>query len=66
MKRRIAKEPGLLKDKLAVLQQQKLPFEIFSQQEIPILENFLEFYMKSNGSIRKMIPGCIFYEKLDV
>ncbi len=29
-----------------------------------MLENFLEFYRKSDGAAKKKIPGCIFAEKL--
>ena len=31
---------------------------------MPIFENLLEFYRKSDGATKKEIPGCIFAEKL--
>jgi hypothetical protein len=54
----------LVKDDLNELIQQILPFKIYIQKELTMLENLLEFYRKSNGKNKKKIPGCIFAEKL--
>lgn len=64
MKGRVEKELVLLKDKLTDLQQQTSPFKIYIQKEVPMLENLLEYYRKSDGATKKKILGCIFDEKL--
>jgi hypothetical protein len=64
MKGRVDKDIVLFKDKLTELQQEVSPFKIYIQKEVPILENLLEFYRKSNGTTKKKILGCIFAEKL--
>ncbi|HUX95785.1 MAG TPA: recombinase family protein [Bacteroidales bacterium] len=64
MKSRVEKEIGLFKDKLTDLQQQTSPFKIYIQKEVPMLENLMEYYRKSNGATKKKILGCIFAEKL--
>ena len=64
MKGRVEKELVLLKDKLTDLQQQTSPFKIYIQKEVPMLENLLEYYRKSDGATKKKILGCIFAEKL--
>jgi|GEM_PF-6841951 len=40
------------------------PFMVYIQKEVPMLENLLEYYKKSDGVTKKKIPGCIFAEKL--
>jgi hypothetical protein len=60
----VNKELVLLKDKLNDLLQQVSPFKIYIEKEIPMLENLLEFYRKSDGATKKKILGCIFSEKL--
>jgi hypothetical protein len=60
----IDKEIVLVKDKLTELQQEISPFRIYIQKEVPMLENLLEYYRKSDGNTKKKIPGCIFAEKL--
>jgi hypothetical protein len=64
MKGRVDKEIVLIKDKLTDLQQQTSPFKIYIQKELPMLENLLEYYRKSDGATKKKILGCIFAEKL--
>jgi hypothetical protein len=64
MKERVDKEIVFVKNKLTELQQQKSLFKTYIQKEIPLLENLLEFYRKSNGTTKKKIPGFIFSEKL--
>ncbi len=64
---KVTKECGMSqikKDKLTDLQQQISPFKFYIQKEVPMSENLLEFYRKSDGASRKKIPGCIFSEKL--
>jgi hypothetical protein len=64
MKGRVDKKLVLLKNKLNELQQDISPFKIYIQKEMPIFENLLEFYRKSDGVTKKKILGCIFSEKL--
>jgi hypothetical protein len=66
MKGRVDKELFLLKDKLTDLQQEVSPFRIYIQKEVPILENLLEYYRKSDGTTKKKILNTIFAEKLIV
>ena len=55
MKGRVEKDFVLLKDKLTDLQQQTSPFKIYIQKEVPMLENLLEYYRKSDGATREKI-----------
>jgi hypothetical protein len=64
MKGRVDKELVLLKYKLTDLQQQTSPFKVYIQKEIPMLENLLEYYRKSDCATKNKIPGCFFAEKL--
>ncbi|TAL64081.1 MAG: hypothetical protein EPN88_11470 [Bacteroidetes bacterium] len=53
MKGRVDKELVLLKDNLTDLQKQTSPFKIYIQKEVPMLENLLEYYRKSDGALLK-------------
>ena len=64
MKSRVDKDIVLTKEKLTGLQQEKSPFKVYLQKEVPMLENLLEYYRKANGTAKKKILGCIFAEKL--
>ena len=64
MKGRVDKDIVLIKDKLTGLQQEVSPFKIYIQKEVPMLENLLEYYRKSDGGTKKKILGTIFAEKL--
>jgi len=37
---------------------------MYIEKEVPMLENLLEYYRKSDGATKKKILGCIFAEKL--
>jgi hypothetical protein len=50
MKGRIEKDLVLIKNKLTDLQQQTSPFKIYIQKEVPMSENLLEYYRKSDGA----------------
>ena len=52
MKGRVEKELVLLKDKLTDLQQQTSPFKFYIQKEVPMLENLLEYYRKTDGATK--------------
>jgi hypothetical protein len=66
IKGRVDKELVLLKNKLAELQQKTSPFKVYIQKEVPMLENLLEYYRKSDGATKKKILNSIFAEKLIV
>jgi site-specific DNA recombinase len=64
MKGRVEKDIVLTRDKLSELQQQTSPFKDYIKNEVPMLEDLLEYYRNSNGAIKKKILGSIFAEKL--
>lgn len=64
MKGRVDKEIVLVKDKLTELQQAIPPFKVYLQKDVPMLENLLEYYRKSDGATKKKILNTIFAEKL--
>jgi DNA invertase Pin-like site-specific DNA recombinase len=64
MKSRVDKDIVLAKDKLTELQQQTSPFKNYIQKEVPMLENLLEYYRRSDGATKKKILSTIFAEKL--
>jgi hypothetical protein len=66
MKGRVDKDIVLVKDKLIELQQEVSPFKIYIQKDVPMLENLLEYYRKSDGTAKKKILNTIFAEKLIV
>jgi len=61
MKSRVDKELVLLKDKLTELQQQTSQFKEYIQKDVPMLENLLDYYRKSNGINKKCysIPSLL-------
>ena len=64
MKGRVDKDIVPVKDKLTELQQEVSLFKTYIQKEVPMLENLLEYYRKSDGNTKKKLPGCIFAEEL--
>ena len=64
MKSMIDKDIIITKDKLTDLQQQTSPFKVYIQKEVPMLENLLEYYRKSDGKTKKKLLSTIFAEKL--
>ena len=66
MKGRVDKEIVLVKDKLTELQKTISPFKVYIQKEVPMLENLLEYYRKSDGATKKKILNTIFADKLIV
>jgi site-specific DNA recombinase len=66
MKSRVEKELFQLKDKLTELQHKISPFKVYIQKEVPMLENLLVYYRKSDGATNKKILNTIFAEKLIV
>ena len=66
MKDKLEKELVLTRAKLNDLQQQSSPFKVYIQKEVPMLENLLEYYRKSDGRTKKKILTTIFAEKMIV
>jgi len=64
MKGRVEKDIILMKDRLTDLQQQTSPFKVYIHKEVPMLENLLEYYRKSDGKTKKKLLSTIFEEKL--
>ena len=64
MKSRVEKELFQLKDKLTELQHKISPFKVYIQKEVPMLENLLEYYRKSDNTKKKKIFGCNSAKKL--
>lgn len=63
MKGRVDKELGLVKGKLTDLQQEISPFRIFIQKEVPMHENLLEHYRKSDGAIWTSVSASVRKQK---
>ena len=64
MKGRLDKDIVLTREKLTELQQEVSPFKKYIQKEVPMMENLLEYYRKSDGATtKKKIPGCNSYKK---
>ena len=54
----------ILNNKLRELESIGSPIKTYLDKEVPILENILNFYRKSDGVTKKRILSCIFSEKL--
>ena len=55
IKGRVDKDIVLVKDNLIEVQQAIPPFKVYLQKEVPMLENLLEYYRKSDGVTKKKI-----------
>ena len=64
MKKEIDKDILSFKTKLEGLTQGMTPYKNYINKEIPMMENLLSFYRKSDGKSKKKILGCIFSEKV--
>ena len=64
MKQRVEKDLIGLELKLKGLKEDKSPFKEYVNQTVPMLENIVEYYRKSDGKTKKKILGCIFSKKL--
>jgi DNA invertase Pin-like site-specific DNA recombinase len=53
-----------LKKNLQDLREVTAPFQEYLNKHVPLLENLLSFYQKSNGMTKKKILSCIFSEKI--
>jgi hypothetical protein len=64
MKKDIEKDLLSYKSKLESLNQEMTPYKNNINKEIPMMENLLSFYRKSDGKTKKKILSCIFSEKV--
>ena len=64
MKKGIDKDILSFKTKLEGLTQGMTPYKNYINKEVPMLENLVSFYRKSDGNTKKKILGCIFSEKV--
>lgn len=64
MKQKVEKDLTGLELKLKGLKEDKSPFKEYVNQTVPMLENIVEYYRKSDGKTKKKILGCIFSKKL--
>jgi hypothetical protein len=52
-----------IKHKVEHLQEHGSTFKNYIKKDVPMLENLVSFYQKSNGETKRKILGCIFSEK---
>ena len=64
MKQKTEKDIALNNNKLEGLKQHLTPYKNYINNTVPMLENLVSYYRKSNGKTKKKILGCIFSEKL--
>ena len=64
MKVKVEKEIMSIKCRMSDLAGINSPFESYISTAIPMLENLVQFYQKSDGKTKKKILGCIFSEKM--
>ena len=64
MKKGIDKDLLSYKTKLEGLTNGMTPYKNYINKEIPMMENILSFYRKSDGKTKKKILSCIFSEKV--
>jgi hypothetical protein len=57
------REIAQIKHKVEHLQEHGSTFKNYIKKDVPMLENLVSFYKKSNGETKRKILGCIFSEK---
>ena len=63
MKQRVEKDQVGLCCKLKDLKADKSPFKEYIKHTVPMLENLVSYYRKSDGNTRKKILSCIISKK---
>jgi len=58
MKEKVEKDLIGLELKLKGLKQDKSPYKEYINQTVPMLENLVEYYRKSDGKSKKKILSC--------
>jgi hypothetical protein len=64
MKQRVEKDLIGLELRLRDLKVDVSPYKVYINQTVPILENIVECYRKSDGVTKKKILSCIFSKKI--
>lgn len=64
MKQRVEKDLIGLESKLKGLKEGKSPYKEYVNKTVPMLENLVEYYRKSDGHTKRKILGCIFSKKI--
>jgi site-specific DNA recombinase len=64
MKEKVEKDLIGLELKLKGLKQDKSPYKEYINQTVPMLENLVSYYRKSDGKSKKKILSCIFSKKI--
>ena len=64
MKEKVEKDLIGLELKLKGLKQDKSPYKEYVNQTVPMLENLVSYYRKSDGKSKKKILSCIFSKKI--
>ena len=64
MKLRFEKDQVGLSCKLKDLKADKSPFKEYIKHTVPMLENLVSYYRKSDGNTKKKILSCIFSKKI--
>jgi SMC interacting uncharacterized protein involved in chromosome segregation len=64
MKQRVEKDLVGLSCKLKDLKDDKSPFKEYIKHTVPMLENLVSYYRKSDGNTKKKILSCIFSKKI--
>jgi len=64
MSEKVDRELALLKNTLSGLQTEMTSYRNYVKHTLPMLQNLVEYYRKSDGNTKKKILGCIFTEKL--
>ena len=64
MKEKVEKDLIGLELKLKGFNQDKSPHKEYVNQTVPMLENLVEYYRKSDGKSKKKILSCIFSKKI--
>ncbi|WP_166233187.1 hypothetical protein, partial [Aquirufa beregesia] len=57
------RELAQIKHKVEHLQEHGSTYKNYIKKEVPLLENLVSFYQRSNGETKRKILGCIFSEK---
>jgi hypothetical protein len=63
IKQKLDKDFANNNSKLEVLKTQLTPYKNHITKTVPMLENLVSYYRKSDGKTKKKIFGCIFSEK---
>lgn len=64
MKQMIDSKVYEINSQLTEIEQQKSPIKDYLNNHVPMMENILDYYLKSDGKTKNKILGCILSEKI--